>query len=140
MVNRRKLLSGGLVGAVGTALAADAVATPQRQTDANDDRLVANAVDTLRTAIERIAEVAPELAQIREQQRSFLKVNRKFPDFIEVGIGVWEDVHDWHVRHQHPLNMTQTGDGRYLMSVMFTTRILRSDQAESFVGIAFDAR
>lgn len=140
MVNRRNLLSGGLLGTVGAVLAADAAAAPQRQSDRNDERLMANAVDALRTTIERIAEVAPELAKIREQQRIFLKVNRKFPDFIEVGIGVWEDVYNWHVRHQHPLNMTQTGDGRYLMSVMFTTLVLRPDQAESFVGIAFDAR
>lgn len=140
MVNRRNLLSGGLLGTVGAALAADAAAAPQRQSDSNDDRLVAGAVDGVRAALERIAEVAPELARIREQQRIFLKTNHKFPDFIEVGIGVWEDVHDWHVRHQQPLNMTRTSDGRYVMSVMFTTLVLRSDQGDAYVGVPFDAR
>jgi hypothetical protein len=47
-------------------------------------------------------------------------------------------VHDWHVRHQQPLNMSRTDDGRYVTSVMFTTLVLRIDQAESFVGLGFD--
>jgi hypothetical protein len=35
--------------------------------------------------------------------------------------------------------MTRTADGRYAMVFMFTTLLLRPDQAADFVGFAFDA-
>ena len=70
----------------------------------------------------------------------YLADGRLDPDFIEVGIEVWENVYDWHVRHQQPIGATRTADGRYVMSVMFTTLILRSDQTNNYIGFGFDAR
>ncbi len=64
---------------------------------------------------------------------------RKYPDFIEIGLDVWDNVYDWHVAYQQPLNVTRLADGRYAMSFMFTTLLLRSDQNPDFVGYAFDA-
>ena len=71
--------------------------------------------------------VSPELAHIREQQRVFLRANQKFPDFIEIGINVWESVYDWHVRHQQPLSISRNAEGRYTMMVALTTLVLRPD-------------
>jgi hypothetical protein len=105
-----------------------------------DDEAVANAVQDLRAAVQSALQVSPELSRIREQQRTFLRANQKFPDFLDVGIGVWESVHDWHVRHQSPLTVTRLGDGRYAMSVLFTTLILRPDQSETYIGFGYDAR
>ena len=59
---------------------------------------------------------------------------------VEVGIGVWESVYDWHVRHQRVVNIGRTTDGRYTMPVMETLLLLRPEQAESFGGFGFDAR
>jgi hypothetical protein len=135
MVKRRHLITGGLAAGA-AALGSAPAAAAQR----DDDLPVANAIGELRRALERSVEVSPELARIREQQRTFLKANQKFPDFIEVGIAVWDDVIDWHIRHQQPLNVTRLADGRYVLTVMQTTLILRPDQAENFIGFAFDAR
>jgi len=57
-----------------------------------------------------------------------------------VGVGVWESLYDWDVRHQQPLNVTRTGDGRYAMAVAFTTLILRPDQSDNYIGFGFDTR
>ena len=59
---------------------------------------------------------------------------------MEVGSDVWESLYDWHVRHQQPMTAARTADGRYVMTVMFTTVILRPDQATNYVGYGFDAR
>ena len=53
---------------------------------------------------------------------------------------MWENVYDWHVRHQQPIAATRTADGRYVMTVMFTTLILRPDQVNGYIGYGFDAR
>jgi hypothetical protein len=57
---------------------------------------------------------------------------------MEVGLGVWEDVYDWHVRYQQPLNATRLADGRYVLTFMFTNLILRPDLAVEYVGFGFD--
>jgi hypothetical protein len=142
MIERRNLVGGGLLaGAAALVGARGASAAAQRDPDDdNDGAIVAKAIADLQAVIERQHAVSPELERIREQQRIFLKANQKYPDFIEVGVTVWEDVYDWHVRHRQPISMTRTGDGRYVMTVMFTTLILRPEQTGSYIGFGFDAR
>ena len=110
------------------------------QRDGIETQAVARAVDQLKEVVQRAQSVSPELARIREQQRVFLRANHKFPDFMDVGINVWESVYDWHVRHQQPLAIGRTAEGRYVMTVMFTTLILRPEQDVHHVGFGFDAR
>jgi hypothetical protein len=143
MIERRNLVHAtvvaGAAALLGTSAATEAAAAQSRDGNDNNEALV-RAVDALTSMLTQRLRVSPELERVREQQRVFLKANQKYPDFIEVGIDVWEAVHDWHVRHQQPLTTTRTGDGRYLMTVMFTTLILRPEQTNSYVGFGFDAR
>jgi hypothetical protein len=136
-MERRNLVGGGML-ATAAALIGGAEQASAKQAD--DSGAVARAVENLRATLVRTLAVSPELDRIREQQRVFLKSNQKFPDFLEVGIDVWENVYDWHVRHQQPIAATRTADGRYVMTVMFTTLILRPDQVNGYIGYGFDAR
>jgi len=140
-MERRQLVSGGLLAGLAGAFGfpAPAAAAAQRRDEAGDERTAA-AVDELRKVVDRGLQVSPELARIREQQRIFMRANQKFPDYMEVGIGVWESVYDWHVRHQRSITVGRTTDGRYTMALMETLLLLRPEQAESFVGFGFDAR
>jgi hypothetical protein len=137
-MDRRHVVSGGLATGVAAVLGARPSGAAQRQGD--EDARTAAAVDQLRQTIDEAVRVSPELAQIREQQRTFLKANHKFPDFIEIGIAVWEGVWDWHVRHHRPVDIVRTAEGRYATRVMETTLVLRPEQVENYVGIGFDAR
>ena len=134
-MERRQLLSGGVVAGMGTALGFQRSGSQQP-----DNEGVSTAIADLRQTIDHGLQVSPELARIREQQRVFLRANQKFPDYIEIGIGVWESICDWHVRHLLPLQVTRTPDGRYSMAVMLTNLVLRPEQAETFVGFGFDLR
>ena len=136
-MKRRNLVGGGMLAGA-AALIGGAQRSAAAQAD--DSGAVARAVENLRATLVRTLAVSPELDRIREQQRVFLKSNQKFPDFLEVGIDVWENVYDWHVRHQQPIAATRTADGRYVMTVMFTTLILRPDQVNGYIGYGFDAR
>ena len=79
------------------------------------------------------------VARIRQQQHTWMRSTQKYPTSSKSGIDVWDNIYDWHVVHQQPVNMTRTSDGRYTMVFMFTTLLLRPDQAADFVGFAFDA-
>jgi hypothetical protein len=136
-MERRNLVGGGMLASAAALLG---VAEPAAAAAADESAAAARAIESLRAALERHFAVSSELARIREQQRIFLKANQKFPDFIEVSIDVWESVYDWHVRHQQPIAATRTADGRYVMTVMFTTLILRPEQVNGYIGYGFDAR
>jgi hypothetical protein len=136
-MQRRNLVGGGMLAGA-AALLTDPRPAP-REPEC-DSEATARAVENLKASLERRLAVSPELERIREQQRLFLKSNHKFPDFIEIGIDVWESVYDWHVRHHQPMTAARTADGRYVMTVMFTMLILRPDQATNYVGYGFDAR
>jgi hypothetical protein len=141
-MKRREVVGGGLLGLtalLGTAEAAgtaDAAGTGQQR----DDGTTAEAIDKLREAIEQRLDSFDELTEIRAAQRTFLKANAKYPDFIEIGLSVWDRLYDWHVRHQVEPQVTRRDDGRYTMVFMFTTLVLRSELADNYVGFGFDGR
>jgi hypothetical protein len=141
MIGRRKLVGGGVLAGMAAAVS---TGDAQQQTDRGDVATAA-AIDKLREVFERrqdSCEIGPcgAIAQIRVQQRVFLKANQKFPDFIDVGIDVWEDVYDWHIRNHQPINTTRLPDGRYGLAFMFTTLVMRPDNTANFISFGYDGR
>jgi hypothetical protein len=135
-MQRRDLVGGGIVTGLASMMAPAAEA-------AVDDEESAIAINRLRETLERQFEQAYSsrwrgVSRVRQQQRTWMQATRKYPDFIEIGLDVWDNIWDWHVVYQQPLNVTRVADGRYAMSFMFTTLLLRPEQNPDFVGYAFD--
>lgn len=141
-MERRALISGGFLAGLTSLAPTESSAAAQR--DRDDADRVADAVSSLRRTLERQFDArfdpARGVAQIREQQRIYLRSNQKYPDFIEVGLQVWESVYDWHVRQLQPVTATRTADGRYTMLFMFTTLLLRPDLDPNYVGFGYDSK
>jgi hypothetical protein len=138
MVERRDLMGGGLVAGLATLM------TPGVEAAATaDDGASATAIDRFRDSFERQFEQVytakwKGVSRVRQQQRTWLMATRKYPDFLEIGLDVWDNIYDWHVAYQQPLNVSRLTDGRYAMLFSFTTLLLRPDQNPDFVGYAFD--
>jgi hypothetical protein len=146
-MDRRAVVGGSLVAGLSAVMVprmADAASPSAAAGGADDLQDVATSINrldrTLSTQFEKVHTDRWEgVSRIRQQQHVWMRASQKFPDFIEVGIDVWENIYDWHVVHQQPVSMNRTSDGRYAMTFMFTTLLLRPDQAADFVGYAFDA-
>jgi len=139
MVQRRELVGGGLVVGLATLLGPGA-----EPASAVDEEQTSSAINRLRETFERQFDQVYSgkwrgVSRVRKQQRTWLSAARKYPDFLEIGLDVWDNVYDWHVAYQQPLNVTRLADGRYAMAFMFTTLLLRPDLAPDFVGYPFDA-
>jgi hypothetical protein len=65
-------------------------------------------------------------------------LNQKFPNFIDIGITVWERLYMWHLENKIPLKAGRTPEGRMEMELMFTTLVLRADVAEFLIGTPYD--
>jgi hypothetical protein len=74
------------------------------------------------------------LENIREIQRVYLRTNQKFPEYIEIGITVWEQLYDWHIRTQQALGVVRLPNGRYGMQALLSTFVLRPDAQPNYVG------
>jgi hypothetical protein len=134
-MERRELMGGGLVAglaALGAPAPAEAAAAGE------EDTLVAKSIDEVRRVYEQHLRT-PNIDELRRQQRIFLKAHQKYPDFMEVGADVWEAVYDWHVKYQQPIVARVLADGRYAITFLFTTVIMRPDQSDNYVGLPYDA-
>ena len=142
MIERRALMSAGIAAGVATMTPARGLDAAAAQRGDTSDA-VARAVDELRQEALRQFDTTDGrpwriIARIREQQRLWMRSTQKYPDFIEIGVDVWDAMHDWHVRERQPLNVTRLPDGRYAMLFSFTTLLLRVDAMADYVGPAFD--
>jgi len=139
MVERRNVVSGGIVAGLASLMAPGVGAAPPADDDAS-----ASAIDRFRETSERqfdqvYTQKWKGVSRVRQQQHTWLMSTRKYPDFLEIGIDVWENIYDWHVVYQQPLNVSRLADGRYAMMFTFTMLLLRPDQNADFVGYPFDA-
>jgi len=149
MMSRRTVLQGSALGGVLASLApvvgAAAVepgAAPAAQKDSDQQQSmkeVTTAIHDLRDEIKR-QEGFWELGVVRDPIRTFLRSTGKFPDFLEVGIDVWQQVYDWHIRYHLAPTVGRTAEGRYTILLMATTIVMRVDTQPGFVGIPYDNR
>ena len=144
MPDRRAVLNrmafGGMLWAFDAPARSEASpGDPPAQDPAADREALARAVQGFRDEIAHQGTFW-EIAPVRDQFRTFLRTTGKFPDFIEVGSDVWQQVYDWHVRYGQPLAIGHTADGRYTIVLMQTTVILRPDLAPAFIGLPYDNR
>ena len=79
-----------------------------------------------------------EVAQIREKQHTHFKINQKFPNYIDIGLVVWERLSMWHLENRLPLKAVRTPEGRMEMEFMFTTLVLKADMADSLISVPYD--
>jgi hypothetical protein len=138
MVERREVMGGGLVAGL-AALVSPAPAAAQ-----DSSPQVAQAVRELRETVRDQLETSRTgpwrgVEAVREQQRSWIRSTQKYPDFIEVGLDIWDSLHDWHVIFQQPISIARRDDGRYIMVFMFTTIVLRPEQMPNYVGLPYEA-
>ncbi len=138
MLTRREWLGGGVLGAG---------VTGEQQAPFNREQ-----ADGIVRSLETLAEeavnasrgcytgVCSAAAKIRDGFALYFRTNQKFPDFCDVGVNVFHDIYDWHVRNRQPLNVGRTPDGRYGISFMFSRLVLRPDVVPDYIGLPYDLR
>ena len=142
MIHRRSMLSGTVLGSALSALAVPAAAAGGEPAAQNSERQLEDVANAVRAVREELARQYTfwEIAAVRDQLRTFLKANGKFPDFLEVGVEIWQQIYDWHVRFQQPITLGRTAEGRYTILLLATNVVMRPDMATSYIGLGFDSR
>lgn len=139
MIERRAFLTGAAAFGSGGSLAGAATASEDAALVMEPDYsgLLVEIRNHVQRYGERATSVRTGVESVREQQRIFLRSALKYPEFIDVGIAVWEDAYDWHVHWRQPLTITRQGD-TYHMVFMLSTLVLRANQTLTYVGPGYD--
>ena len=134
MIARRDLLASTLLSGV---VKSDGAAVPEMSERTAEDlvKAVVAVHDTI-DAQNSFGAILP----LRTRMVDHLRANGKFPDYIDVGIDVWFAVYDWHIRHLQPMQVTRDTAGRYVVSLMMTLLVLKTDSDRTFIGIPYDNR
>lgn len=139
MFTRREFFAGSAL----TGLASPPAAAAE-QADGEAQRQMAQHLNRLTGSVTRHLESSllstGSIAKLRDSQNIFLRANSKFPDFCEIGIGVFYEVYDWHVRHQQQMVIARqpAPDNRYAIQFMFTALLLRPEVDPNFIGVPYD--
>ncbi len=148
MLSRRDLLSGVVIGSpitghrgaerAGAPMPGEQAVAPQSgQISERSGQDIVQALKDLRSAI-TAPQSFPEIQPVRTKQVDFLRGQGRFPDYIDVGVDIWFGVYDWHVRHLQPITLGRDVSGRYTLTLMTTTLVLRMDADVRYVGVAYD--
>ena len=140
MMSRREVVTAGVLGTLATS--ADA---GQSQ---SDSQLSAN-VKALEEKLNELKVTVEQglrgnsmnhgnVGQVKSAIEKYAKTSGKFPEYCEVGLGVFHDVYDWHVRHQQQIQITRIAEQRMAIQFMFTQLILRWENVETYVGTPYD--
>jgi hypothetical protein len=148
MMNRRDMLAAGLLGTVapGTAAAASGGAVGAQEPS---DVILREGFRALDTSIDEFKSTvdsglrgnsmnAGGVALVKNELMRYLKQSGKFPEYCDVGVSIFFDVYDWHVRHQQQIQITRLADQRLQIQFMFTQLILRWENSETYVSQAYD--
>lgn len=139
MLSRREVLAGGLVGSL-AGDSVDAAEEPQADRDwqREIDRTLRGIGQSLERAYNSNSLGIGVVAALRKTFDTFVRSNGKFPDFCEIGLGVFYEVYDWHVKNRQQIVVTRQVDNRYAIQFMFTTLILKHENEAGYIGYPYD--
>ena len=131
MLSRRDLIFGGAAIA---QLRPEAAAAAQREPDYSGElRSIRDSLAALRNKV-----TTGDVSEIRERQRSFLRLNQRFPECVDIGIRVWERMQDWHIANGRVLTIQRASDGRWQMDFIMSVLVLKLELKDEEVGQAYD--
>jgi hypothetical protein len=144
MVTRRDVMTGGAVG----ALSAAALGPPAQRDGQNNEqtagvlRDIQKSLDdihgTLSTGFESNRVAFGHTGRLRDSFTQFMRANFKFPDYVEIGMNVFYDVYDWHIKHNRQLEVSRVLENRMAVRFMFTLLVVRPEQDGNFIGVPYD--
>jgi hypothetical protein len=142
MISRRELLTAGMAGGFTTTADAAPVAVAAQQDEVAALRTISGNLrdldETMTRAMLSNNIVFGHAERVRAQFEIYFRTNQKFPDFIDVGLAVFLDLYDWHIKNRQQLMISRGPDARYWMQFMFSTLILRGEHEPNYIGIPYD--
>jgi len=136
MLNRRDVLAAGLLGSIAP--------TGDGEMQSNDvlilrDSLnkVIDSLDDIKKSIDDLrgnTMNAGYLGAIKIKLETWVRTTGKFPEFWDVGISVFLEIYDWHIRQKQEIKISRIAEQRMAIQWMFTQYVLRWENDTNYIG------
>jgi hypothetical protein len=145
MISRREVVTAGVLGTLSNA----AMAAPAEGQSSQGDpgvvpqlsqiqKVLSNINSSLDSGLRGPSLNGGFIGEIRERFTIHLRSSGKFPDLMEIGIGPFYDVYEWHVRHGQQIQIIRIAEQRFAIQFMFTQLIVRWEQDPRYLGQPYD--
>lgn len=142
MMSRRDMFAAGMLGTLGGGAAGETQGSA-------GETILKDGLSKLDTSVDEFKSTVDVglrgnsmsyggVGQVKTELQRYLKTSGKFPEYCDIGVAIFFDVYDWHVRHQQQIQITRLADQRLSIQFMFTQLVLRWENAENYVGPAYD--
>ena len=141
MISRREVMTAGVMGTLATANPS-AIEAIQSDVQVLKDGFskVEDALKDLRSATDALRGNSMNsggVGDVKAKIALFAKQSGRFPEFLDIGVGVFYDVYDWHVRHSQQITISRVADNRIMIMFMFTQLIVRWENEMNYVGVPY---
>ena len=142
MISRRDVVTAGVLGTLATGGTADAAVVQDVEALKAGFKAIEDKLEELKVSIDQGLRGNSmnfgNVGQVRSAIEKYAKSSGKFPDYCDIGLSVFYDVYDWHVRNQQQVQITRIADQRLAIQFMFTQLVLRWENDTNYVGAPFD--
>ena len=105
-------------------------------------KAIDESIDELKTTMEKALMGNPPrngcLEDVNAKIAYYLITTGRAPAYCDVGLTVFYDVYDWHVRNRQPIRISRIAEQRMAIQYKFTQLVLRWELAPLYVGTPFD--
>jgi len=136
MLNRRDVLAAGLLG--GMAPSGEAATQSDAQVVAAALNRVVESLDEIKASLDAGLRGNTmnygSLGTIKIKLETWIRTTGKFPEFWDVGISVFLEIYDWHIREKQPIQISRIAEQRMAIQWMFTQYVLRWENDPNYIG------
>ena len=142
MISRREVVTAGVLGTLATANSAEAAqSSSDIQALKEGFKSLEDRVGDLKSAVDQGLRGNSMnyglVGSVKDKVSRFARLSGKFPDYCDIGLDVFYDVYDWHVRQNQQINIVRMSDQRLAIQFMFTQLILRWENEPNYIGTPY---
>ena len=144
MISRREVITASVFGPMAAARPAAAETQSAAETQAIKElsKTLDDKFDALLSSIDQglrgNSMTFGNVGSVKTKLENYAKTSGRFPEYCDIGLSVFYDVYDWHIRHQQPISISRVTEQRVAFQFMFTQLILRWENVETYVGTPYD--
>ena len=138
MISRREVVTAGVLGTL--VATGDEAAAAQGQ-DAMQVReglnKIADNLDVIKASLESLRGNSMNygaLGLIKQKLEIWVKATGTFPGYWDVGISVFLEIYDWHVRQGQPIQISRIAEQRMAIQWIFTQYVLRWENDMNYIA------
>jgi hypothetical protein len=137
MLNRRDMLAAGLLGSIAP--------TGEGETQSTDALAIREALNRIVDSLDEIkasldaglrgnTTTYGSLGVIKGKLETWVRTTGRFPEYWDVGINVFLEIYDWHIRQKQPIQISRIAEQRMAIQWQFTQYVLRWENEPGYIG------